>query len=192
MVAVGQVPHTAHRRRMRAPRPILPWGYPMSHARRLAAAAVATTLAGGALSLGSTSAATPAGISTATAGTSVLRVQLGSAGSLLGVRVLGDDSRSTIDPKVASVSSAFTRLAPLDVTSAVLPALKLSLPNVEAKSPGGQPSVSTQAVALSSPASSGSLDPASLSAAVANGEATSALSSALKNVSLVGGLVSVP
>src|SRR5437764_608829 len=61
---------------------------------------------------------TTSGVGTGQASTTVLRVQLGNGGSLLNLRVLGDDGTSTIDNKVATPSGV-SRLTPLSVSSGV-------------------------------------------------------------------------
>src|SRR4051812_29433244 len=91
--------------------------------RRIGAALAASTigLSGLAALAGSTamaSADTASGVGTSQVSTTVVGVQLGNAGSLLNLRVLGDDASSTIDTKV-SQPSAFSRLTPLAVSSNV-------------------------------------------------------------------------
>ena len=84
------------------------------------------------------------------------------------------------------------RLGVLDVTSSLLPGLGLSVPGVEAKSPGGNPSVGIPAVDLTSPVSSGTLNPATVVASLTGGVARGSLGTSITNLGLVGGLLSAP
>src|SRR5947209_15616829 len=130
------------------PKRVRPWEGIMSRVRALAVAAVvAVTVA--ASSAGAAGAATN-GVGTGKASTTVVGLKLGD-GSLLDVRVLGDDSVSTIDPKVGA-SSAFARLTPVSVSSKDVPALNaLSLPTIEARQPGGSSTASLSGTSLSVP-----------------------------------------
>jgi hypothetical protein len=142
-------------------------------------------------------AATP-GVGTSAATSSLLNIALGTNGSLLNLKVLADDSRSTIDPSVAA-PSAYSRLNALSLTSGVLPAPlnNVSVPVVESKTPGGAGSVSGPGLNLGSiggvsvPAAilSGVLTPAALNSAVDAESAHAGLTSSLGNISLVGGLI---
>jgi hypothetical protein len=154
--------------------------------RSVAAAVVTTTVIAGLVASPANAATTGAG--TARAATSILQVSVGTDGSLLNLRLLGDDSVATID-KAASV---FTRLGVLDVASSLVPGLKISVPGVEAKSPGGSPSVGIPAVDLATPVSTGTLNPATVSAILDGATAKGGLGTTLSNLSLVGGLLSAP
>ncbi|HVT77605.1 MAG TPA: hypothetical protein VHD87_11300, partial [Acidimicrobiales bacterium] len=163
----------------------------------MAATATALSLAGAATLVSPAHAATP-GVGTSAASSSLLNVALGSNGSLLNLKVLADDARSTIDPSVAA-PEAFSRLNALSITSSVLPAPlnNISLPVVESRTPGGQPSVAGPGLNLSSiggvslPVSilGGVLQPASLTSSLDGGVAKSGLTSSLGNLTLVGGLI---
>jgi hypothetical protein len=165
---------------------------------RVAATATALSLAGAATLVSPAHAATP-GVGTSAASSSLLNVAVGTAGSVLNLKVLADDARSTIDPSTLAKPEAFSRLNALSLTSSVLPAPlnNVSLPIVESRSPGGQPSVTGPGLNLSSiggvalPVSllGGVLDPASLTSGVDANGAHSALNSSLSNISLVGGLI---
>jgi hypothetical protein len=165
---------------------------------RVAATATALSLAGAATLVSPAHAATP-GVGTSAASSSLLNIALGSAGSLLNLKVLADDARSTIDPSVVSgPGEAFSKLNALQLTS-ILPAPlnNVSLPVVESRSPGGQPSVAGPGLDLSNiggvslpvPLLDGVLQPAALTSGVDANGAHSALTSSLANISLVGGLV---
>ncbi len=164
---------------------------------RVAATATALSLAGAATLVSPAHAATP-GVGTSAASSSLLNVALGSNGSLLNLKVLADDARSTIDPSVAA-PEAFSRLNALSITSSVLPAPlnNISLPVVESRTPGGQPSVAGPGLNLSSIGSislpvsilGGVLQPASLTSSLDGGVAKSGLTSTLGNLTLVGGLI---
>ncbi|HVV37956.1 MAG TPA: hypothetical protein VHC63_15205 [Acidimicrobiales bacterium] len=163
----------------------------------MAATATALSLAGAATLVSPAHAATP-GVGTSAASSSLLNVALGSNGSLLNLKVLADDARSTIDPSVAA-PEAFSRLNALSITSSVLPAPlnNISLPVVESRTPGGQPSVAGPGLNLSSIGSislpvsilGGVLQPASLTSSLDGGVAKSGLTSTLGNLTLVGGLI---
>lgn len=159
--------------------------------RAVTAAMLAAGLAGVGPLAAAASAAAPTGVGTAKTSTSVLQIQLGG-GKLLDLRLGGEDSQSTTDKAKAGAASAFTRLVPLSLASAAVPALSVALPAIEARAPGGASSVPAVTVPLGTPASTGSLSLASLSATVDATGARSALSSALQNLSLAGGLVAVP
>jgi hypothetical protein len=128
----------------------------------------------------------------------LLNIALGTNGSLLNLKVLADDARATIDPTVAT-PEAFSRLNALSLTSSVLPAPlnNVSLPVVESRTPGGQPSVAGPGLNLSNIAGvavpgsilGGVLSPAALTSGVDANGAHSALTSSLANISLVGGLI---
>jgi hypothetical protein len=160
--------------------------------RMVAVGALAATMIGaaGPSIVGAAAADPTTGVGTTTAATSVLELKLGD-GSLLDLRLGGEDSQSTIDKKTGP-TSAFTRLVPLSVTSKAVSALNTALPALEARAPGGSSNVPAVSVPLSTPASTGSLDVAALTAAVSDVGAKSGLNSALNNLALAGGLVSVP
>ena len=116
---------------------------------RVAAAATALSLAGAATLVSPAHAATP-GVGTSAASSSLLNIAVGTAGSVLNLKVLADDARSTIDPSVAT-PEAFSRLNALSLTSMLpAPLNNISLPVVESRSPGGQPSVAGPGLNLSS------------------------------------------
>ena len=163
----------------------------MSKFKPIAAGALAATIVAAGIAVPGASAADPAGVGTAKTATTVLSVQLGD-GSLLSLRVAGEDSQSTIDSAKAGAVSAFTRLSPLSLASNTASALNVALPVVEAKAPGGQTSVPPVSIPLSTPASTGSLSLATLSATVDGTSAQSGLGSSIDNLSLAGGLLAVP
>ncbi len=164
---------------------------------RVAACATALSLVGAATLVSPARAATP-GVGTSAASSSLLNIAVGTAGSVLNLKVLADEARSTIDPSVAT-PEAFSRLNALSLTSSLLPAPlnNVSLPVVESRSPGGQPTVAGPGLDLSSiggislPVSllDGVLTPAALTSSYDGSKATSALTSSLGNISLVGGLI---
>src|SRR5438105_10234077 len=128
------------------------------------------------------------GVGTGTLSVTALSVRLGNNGALLGARVVGVDSQSTTD----GTALARTLLAPASLSSASVPALNVSVPPVEVQAPGAQTSRSTPAVPLSTPVSTGSVDPATLSAAVDATGAHSTIAASVSNLSIVGGLLSEP
>ncbi len=166
---------------------------------KVAAAATALSLVGAATLVSPAKAAT-AGVGTSAASSSLLDVALGTAGSVLNLRLLADDARSTIDPSVAT-PEAFSRLNIASITSSLLPAPlnNVSIPVIESRSPGGNGSVSSAGMNLAAPLPGlaiplsllgGVLSPASLTSAVDGNGARSGLTSALTNLNLVGGLIS--
>jgi hypothetical protein len=157
----------------------------MNRLRLATAVAAGAALVGAAVAPGM--AADAPGTGTAGTATSVLKVDLGD-GSLLAVRVLGDDSQASIDPKVVSRPASFVRLAPLDVASAVA-GLAQSLPGLEAKSPEGPAEAGAPAVSLSTPVTSGGLDAVSLRAATGPVSASATLGSGAADLAVAGGLV---
>lgn len=166
---------------------------------RIAAAATAVSLVGAATLVSPAEAATP-GVGTSATSSSILDVALGTNGSLLNLKVLADEARSTIDPSVAT-PEAFSRLNALSLTSSILPAPlnNISLPMVESKTPGGNGAVAGPSFNLAQPTAGlnlpvsllgGAITPANLTSAVDANGARSALTSALGNISLLGGLIS--
>jgi len=161
---------------------------------RVAAAATTLSLVGAVSSLGAAGAA-PSGVGTSEASTTVLGIALGD-GKLLNLRLLGDLARSTTDAKVNPVSEAFATLSALDVGSSVA-ALNKSVPETpfETRSPGGKASDGIPGTNLGSALPlgvlSGVLDVANLTSLVDANGATSALNSAVGDISAVGGLLSL-
>jgi hypothetical protein len=160
---------------------------------RFAALLTTAVLVAGAATVGTAGAATtPNGVGTTSASNTIAQVDLGNG--LLGIRVLGDDAQSSIDPKVGTPAAASV-LHPLVVSSNTLSALNLSAPAVEARSTGSPQNVgsSRDLGASGLPASivKGVIDPATLSAVVDSAGARSGLNAALNNLAAAGGVVSV-
>lgn len=163
---------------------------------RVAAAATALSLVGAMASMGPASAAN--GVGTSQVSTTVLNASVGAAGSVLGVRLLGDDARSTIDSAVSAAPEAYSRLSALTLTSGLVPALNtvVPAPPMEAKTPGGLPcderaSVSLTDAGIPTQVASGDVTPAKLCSAVDAAGARANLDTALTQLSAVGGLLSV-
>lgn len=171
---------------------------------RVAAAATSLLVIGAASSLGSAGAATT-GVGTSTVSTSVLHASLGDAGSLLDVRLLGDDAQSTLDSKTAAAPTAFSKLTALKATSTVLTdptttkPLNLSPSDMESRQPGGQAEVNKTALDLANPGIpvvpglgniiSGNLSLAKLTSAAEPTSAKSTLSGTLVDTSVAGALL---
>jgi LPXTG-motif cell wall-anchored protein len=155
---------------------------------RLAALGTVLAMLAALLSVGSAGAATQ-GVGTSSAGTSVLQLDLAN---LLSARVLGDDSRSSID-KAIGVPEAATVLRPLTLTSGTLPALNKEIAPVEARSQSGpkQTSYSADLGSLAPQILSGTLTPADLSALVDATGAKSGMLDTLTNLVVGGGLATV-
>jgi LPXTG-motif cell wall-anchored protein len=169
---------------------------------RVAAAATVIALLGAFASVGSANAAT-GGVGTTETSTSLVDVALGNAGSLLRLRVLGDDAKATVDPGVGPVS-AFSQLFALKATSSVLPVLNnLTIPSppLESRTPGGNSNVTGPVINLTNALptlpilgtaiASGSIAPVNLTSGITDGVAKSGLGANLANVGLVGNLLSV-
>jgi hypothetical protein len=164
----------------------------MRKTRIFGAAVSLAALLGAAAAAGGPASAATSGVGTTRATTTALNIALGSNGSLLNVRVLGDDGTANIDPKQGTPSSAASSLSPLTSTSSVS-ALNLSLPKVSVSSTGAADNKSVPSIDLSTPISTGTIAPLSLSAVVDKTQgAASGLNSSLSNVTAVAGLLSVP
>lgn len=161
----------------------------MRHKHLVAAAATAGLLAIGPLS-GFADAATASGVGTASVSSTVLGVQLGTNGDLLSIRVLGDDGTATIDPGKGTPVSSET-LSPLTITSKAVPALNVSVPSVGTSSTGAEDKKSVQPDLPDLPAFTGDLN-AALSSIVDAAGAKSGLNAGLANLSVAGGLLSIP
>lgn len=148
------------------------------------------------------------GVGTSKATFSLVNLELGQAGNLLNLRVLADDALSTID-SLLSTPNAFSKLAPLSLTSSVLPALNgvtAGLPSFESRSPGGNPEVKGSALDFSKSSANvpllgalggitgligGQLIPTSLTSGLDDKGARSALDAALANLSVLNGVLSI-
>src|SRR5438132_1613685 len=128
------------------------------------------------------------GVGTGTLSATALSVQLGTNGALLGVRLLGVDSQSTTD----GTALARTALSAASLSSASVPALNVAVPPVEVQAPGARQSFTSLAHSLSTPVSTGSVDPATLSAGVDASGAHSTIAASVSNLSVAGGLISEP
>jgi hypothetical protein len=174
----------------------------MRNARAAVAAITTMALAGAMASIG-TARAAATGVGTSQASTTVVDVELGPDGSLLGVRLLGDDARSTIDPKVAATAEAFSRFTALTVSSDTVDAVEaLSSAPLESKQPGGEATVTKGSMDLSDPAGDGSVPVpptvldgnigfAHLSSEAAGSQAKSAIGATLTDAAVAGDLLSV-
>lgn len=170
----------------------------MRKSRAAVAAFTTMTLLGAVTSLGSAR-ASATGVGTSQVSTTVLDVQLGDDGAVLGIRLLGDDARATIDPKVAA-GAAHSRITPVAVSSDTVTALNKSSGVKESKQPGGEADVTTGSVNLSEPADgvtvpsavlSGTLGLANLASEAAANQAKAAIEAKLTNAAAAGGLLSV-
>ncbi|HEV7886317.1 MAG TPA: hypothetical protein VGO92_02085, partial [Acidimicrobiales bacterium] len=171
---------------------------------RVAAAATSLLLLGASSTVGFASAATT-GLGTSKASTTVLDVALGNSGSLLHVRVLGDDSRSTTDKKTAAAPEAFSKLTAASATSAVMnnpvtsKPLDLTIDALESRQPGGQAEINQSTVDLAAPGLgvpvgvgniiSGKLNLAKLTSAVDTNGARASLTESLTGLGVAGGLL---
>ena len=161
----------------------------MQYKRYVAAAATAGLLAIGPLS-GFATAATASGVGTATVSSTVLGVQLGANGDLLSIRVLGDDGTATIDP-ANGTPVATESLTALAISSKLVPAINLTEPAVTTTSTGAEDKKTVAPDLPDVPAFSGDLS-AVLSSLVDATGAKSGLQAGLSNLSVAGGLLSLP
>lgn len=170
----------------------------MRKSRAAVAAFTTLTLLGAVTPLGSAR-ASATGVGTSQVSTTVLDVQLGDDGAVLGIRLLGDDARATIDPKVAA-GAAHSRITPVAVSSDTVTALNKSSGVKESKQPGGEADVTTGSVNLAEPADgvtipsavlSGTLGLANLASEAAADQAKAAIEAKLTNAVAAGGLLSV-
>ncbi|MDQ3757471.1 MAG: hypothetical protein M3394_06460 [Actinomycetota bacterium] len=141
------------------------------------------------------------GVGTGTAQTTVFGVELGTDGALLGVKLLGDSARSTIDPKTATAAEAFSKFTGVDVTSSVA-ALNKTAPAVESRQPGGEPEVTRGSVNLTHPSTdpdvtipssvlTGTIGFAKLASEATPASAQSSLSATLTNATVAGAVARV-
>ena len=63
------------------------------------------------------------GVGTSQTTTNVVSVQVGKEGSLVGLGLLSDEGRSTIDKTINANPQAYSRLTPLAISSSAVPAL---------------------------------------------------------------------
>jgi hypothetical protein len=165
----------------------------MRRFHRALSGATALALLSAVGTMGQVHAAAPTGVGTATVSTTILGVNLGD-GSLLNVKILADQSRSTIDPVTNKTADAFTTLTPLHIGSTAVAAANYDAPALESRQPVGaatnEKSVSLSPAGLTS-VIDGKVDLASLTSAVDANGARSSLSATLADLSLVGGLANV-
>jgi LPXTG-motif cell wall-anchored protein len=174
---------------------------------RVAAVATLVALLAAFASIGSASAATP-GVGTTETASSLLDVALGTSGSLLHLRVLGDNGKATVDP-AAGPMSALSQMSVVNLTSSLLPLLNnINIPTVPftASASGAKtsdsvsPSVnigsalgsalpSTPITGLAGSVLGGVLAPGSMTASITDGIAKSGLQLSLADLNLVGGLL---
>ncbi|MDQ3106186.1 MAG: hypothetical protein M3Q68_00080, partial [Actinomycetota bacterium] len=132
--------------------------------------------------------------------TKVLTAQLGEAGALLDLALLGDEARSTIDPAVASPES-YTRLTTLLAKSSIVPTSPINVTQgvFEAKSTGpSEVPITASTLALPTtlpialaPVLSGSVNPGMLTATLNQGVAASTMATELREIKAVGGLLGI-
>ncbi len=159
----------------------------MQKIRLLGAATAAALAAAVPLSLGAVAAEPVTGVGSGIVASTVLGVELGTDGELLAIRVLGNDSSSTNDGEATTSNG----LSPLTVTSKTVPGLDLAIPPVTTSSSGDEDAERVEPDAIDTPAVSGAVN-AVLSSIVDATSARSGLQAGLANLSLAGGLVSVP
>lgn len=174
---------------------------------RITAAASAFCVAAAFSGIGAAGAAETSGVGTSKASFSLVSLELGKAGSLLNLQVLADNALSTID-SVVSAPNALSRLVPLSLTSQVLPALNgitSALPSFESRTPGGQGEVNGSALDLSQGSSGlpllgvlgvggllgGQLVPTKLASSLGVDGAKSTIDSALANLNVLSGILSI-
>jgi hypothetical protein len=162
----------------------------MRRLRKIGVLATLAALATAAVTTGTATAASSGNGSTQAA-TTLVNIGLGPDAGLLNVTVAGDTGLANTDPKVGT-SSASSSLSPLTVGSSVS-ALNISVPKVSVSSTGAPQTKSVPSISLATPVSSGAVAPLSLAAVVDPAKGAAAgLTSTVSNLSVVGGLLSVP
>lgn len=156
----------------------------MRSTRLLAAASAALLIA--APFAGSAAAADPPqGVGTGTIAASVLELTVGG-GDVLSVRVLGNDTTSTLDGSQEAASA----LVPIAISSKLAPALNAASPTISTSSTGAKDEKSGEVAVPDVAGFTGQMN-AALSSVVDADGARSGLDAGLANVSLAG-LVKVP
>ena len=158
--------------------------------RLLGAIAAGTIAAIAPLSATIAAADDASGVGTATVSSTLLQIDVGAGGGVLHVRLLGDDGSSTIDPANGS-PIASTSISPLRISSQTVPALNVEVPGATSTSSGAEDRQSVSPALPAAPAFAGTLA-ANLVSAVDAAGAHSGLDASLSNVSVAGGLLSVP
>lgn len=137
----------------------------------------------------------PAGVGSSSGSATVLDVLLGDGA--LDLRLLGEDSDTTNDP-ASGGPSALERVTPLAIVSSLVPALGgASQPTIETSSTSGEDSASTPGVDLGSALAGlpvpglldGTIDPVALRSLVDANGALSGATAAVRDLSVLGGLV---
>lgn len=135
----------------------------------------------------------PAGTGVSGGAASLLTLALGDGA--LDLRLVGEDSATS---NVTGAVNALERVTPLQVTSTLLPALgDISQPTVESSSTSGEDATATPGVDLGALLAgapvpgllSGVIDPVALRSVVDATGATSAADGAVRNLSVLGGLL---
>lgn len=162
----------------------------MRTTRLLGAFAAATIAAIAPLGATIASAAEANGVGRGDVSSTLLQVDVGQGGSVLSVRVLSDQGLATIDPADGTPVSS-TSLTPFSISSGAVPAVNLSSPAVGTSSTGPEESRSFSPELPAVPALSGTLS-ASLSSVVDTVGARSGFDASLSNLSVAGGLLTVP
>jgi hypothetical protein len=167
------------------------------HRKPRIVAVVATSLALSIATVAPTSAQEPAaGVGSSSGAASLLKLALGSDALVL--QLLGEATQTSNDPG-AGGPAALERISPLLVTSSLLPALGgVSQPTIETSSTNGEDARATQGVDLgallaATPVAGlldGSIDPVALRSVVDPNGALSAATAAVRDISLLGGLLS--
>ena len=156
--------------------------------RRVVGAMVGMALVAGPVAVASGAGAqtvTP-GTAVATATSTVLGVELGTDGALLGLRLLGDDSRAANTPGATEAA-----LSPLTVTSSLVPGVALSAPVVATSSTGAADSEQVAPALPATPAVGAALTGV-LTSVVDDLGARSTIDASVTNLALAGGLLSAP
>lgn len=177
---------------------IIVWGeLTVGHRKLRIVAVLVTSLALASATIAPSSAQEPAssGVGSSSGAASLLTLALGSDALLL--QLLGEATQTSNNPS-AGGPIASERISPFQVTSSLLPALGgVSQPTIETRSTSGEDAATTQGVDLgallaATPVTgllSGTIDPVALRSAVDPSGAVSAATAAVRDVSLLGGLL---
>lgn len=162
-------------------------------AKRLLGGALAVAFAG-ATALSAPTQAVVSGSGSSTITTSLLSIDLGGDGSLLGVSLVSEEATTTN----GASPSALARLHTASLSSDTLSALNLSGPSVEVASSSSPQTVTAPSLDLAAPAGqalpggivAGRVVPKPVSAAVDAAGAHASAGAAIEGLSLAGGLIS--
>lgn len=138
-----------------------------------------------------TTSSAASGVGTAEGKASLVRVVVGGSTVLAGVEVGADEATSNSDAGAGAIAAA-TKLAPITISSDTIPALNQSVAAAEVRSTDGTDETSTPSITVGEPVAGGTVSAATLKAVVDELGPHTELSQTLADLTLGGGLASVP